>query len=347
MLLIPHERALSTATAALLNARVPSAHADIQVDLLMEAELRGRSSHGLLRLPRIVERIRNGVVDPTTAGETTWRGAFLQVDGGKGLGPVVASGALDKLADRVRDSGVAVAGVYNNNHIGMLAWYAERVAKQGLVLIALSTSEALVHPWGGRRAMLGTNPIAIGVPTADEPFVVDLATSLVSMGEIYDRAARDEPLPSGWALDADGQPTTDPRAATAGSIAPFGEAKGYALGLALEMLVTALTGAAIGTEVRGTLDDDQVCNKGDVFIVIDPGASDPTARRLADYLDAVRSSAGEGRTVRVPGDRMRAQRARSIAEGISLPATLWSKLRALAGEPADPASSPATERLCQ
>ena len=180
-----------------MHAGVPRLHAGLQADLLMEAELRGIPSHGILRLSRIISRIRNGVANPSSTGVHCWAAdAFLVVDGEQGLGPVVAQSALDALKDRAARTGIAAAAIGNSNHIGMLAWYAERVAKQGFSFIGLSTSEALVHPWGARRAMIGTNPIAIGVPTDDGPFVMDTATSLVSMGEIYDHAHRKAPIPS-------------------------------------------------------------------------------------------------------------------------------------------------------
>ncbi|MCW0211028.1 MAG: Ldh family oxidoreductase, partial [Achromobacter sp.] len=166
---------------ALEQAGTPAGHAATQTNLLLEAELRGRASHGLLRLPRIIERIHNGVADPKTRGKAVWRSpAFLDLDGERGLGPVIALAALDQIRERARETGIAIAAVSNNNHIGMLALYAEQVAREGQILLALSTSEALVHPWGGRRALIGTNPIAIGVPTEDEPFVLDMATSQVA-----------------------------------------------------------------------------------------------------------------------------------------------------------------------
>jgi LDH2 family malate/lactate/ureidoglycolate dehydrogenase len=320
------------ALAALRGAGVGEEHARIQCELLIEAELRGVPSHGLLRLPRLVRRIANGVIDPHARGRHTWRApAFLHVDGERGLGPVVARHALDAIMPRAREYGVAVAAVANSNHVAMLAWYVEAVAAQGLVCIALTTSEALVHPWGGRRAMIGTNPIAIGVPTADGPFVIDTATGVVSMGKIHDHAHRGEPLQPGWALDAAGEPTTDAVAAKAGAIAPFGDAKGYALGLAFELLVTALAGSAIGEAVKGTLDADQVCNKGDVFIVLDPGRSLP-AQALSNYLDDIRAAepaAGFDR-VRVPGDRSRQARERHLADGLRVADEVWTELTALA-----------------
>jgi LDH2 family malate/lactate/ureidoglycolate dehydrogenase len=111
-------------THILKGCGVPDNHASVQVDLLLEAELRGRSSHGLLRLSRIVERIRNGVTNPVTSGRHEWRGgAFLDVDGEMGLGPVVALAALSRIGERAQDTGIALAAVRNNNHLGMLAWY--------------------------------------------------------------------------------------------------------------------------------------------------------------------------------------------------------------------------------
>jgi len=318
----------------LAQAGVPAEHAAIQLDLLLEAELRGVPSHGLLRLDRVIQRIANGVADPYAKGVQTWRSdAFLSVDGQMGLGPVVANAALETVQARARKTGIALAAITNSNHIGMLGWYAENVAAQGQAIIALSTSEALVHPWGGRRALIGTNPIAIGVPTETEPFVMDTATSIVSMGEIHDHAHRGMSIPDHWALDADGNPTTDPNEAKKGALASFGGAKGYALGLAFELLVTSLAGAAIGTEVRGTLDATEICNKGDVFIVIDGPRP-----RLAAYLDILRNAepaAGFDRVL-VPGDRARECRAKRLAEGVPVADEVWERLQVLANLPVSP-----------
>ncbi|MGY4473624.1 Ldh family oxidoreductase [Bradyrhizobium sp. USDA 3364] len=336
MQLLPASFVRETAIRALRNVGVPPAHADLQVDLLMEAELRGRPSHGLLRLRRIADRIGNGVLDPTTKGRHVWTGtSFLQVDGLQGLGPVVSCHALDALCERVPSSGVAIAAIANNNHLGMLAWYAERIATRGFALIALSTSEALVHPWGGRRAMLGTNPIAIGIPATPRPFVLDMATSLVSMGQIHEYAHRRKPIPSHWAVDANGDPTTNPVAAKDGAIAPFGEAKGYALGLAFEVLVASLTASALGREVRGTLDATEMCNKGDIFIVFDTPASSTMRSAIGSYLDALRADApavGFDR-VAVPGDRSLATRQQRLRNGISIADEVWTQLLDLARQP--------------
>jgi L-2-hydroxycarboxylate dehydrogenase (NAD+) len=334
-LTIAISRARKVAKQVLNRAGVPDAHATLQIDLLLEAELRGRPSHGLLRLPRIVERIHNDVIDPHTIGEHTWRSqAYLDVDGKMGLGPVVACVALDAICERARETGVAIAAIHNNNHLGMMAWYAERIATRGLTLIALSTSEALVHPWGGRRAMLGTNPIAIGVPAAPRPFVVDMATSLVSMGQIHDHAHRKVRIPPNWALDANGEATTDAAAARDGAVAPFGEAKGYALGLAFEVLVASLTASALGRNVRGTLDSTHPCNKGDLFIVIDTSTSGTMADAIGAYLDEIRngSPARGFNNVAIPGDRSLAVREQRLKEGMPVAEEVWARLLHLAGE---------------
>jgi L-2-hydroxycarboxylate dehydrogenase (NAD+) len=330
MVLVSVKECTDAALSVLAAAGVPPGHARIQVELLIDAELRGVPSHGMLRFERIVARIGNGVADGGTKGVHTWRGdAFLQVDGQNGLGPVVARHAVDAIAERARTTGIAVTAIANNNHIGMLAWYAEAVAEAGQVAIILTTSEALVHPVGGRTALIGTNPIAIGVPTDTGPFVIDLATSLVSMGEVHDHAHRGVPLQPGWAVDAYGNATTDANAAKSGAIAPFGGAKGYALGLAFELLVTALTGAALGRGVTGTLNADRICNKGDVFIVIDPLSGQGAA--LSAYLDVLRNTPpAEGfERVLIPGERGRALKAERQQAGLTLADEVWDTVRRL------------------
>jgi len=322
---------LETGLRALMKVGVPEPFAHQQMSLLIDAELCGHPSHGLLRLPRVIERIINGVSDPATQGEMSWKAeSFLDVDGRQGLGPTVALAAIEHLLDRVNSTGIAIAAVRNCNHLGMLAWYAEHVASRGKVLLALTISEALVHPWGGRQALLGTNPIAVGVPAGPQPFVFDMATSVVSMGKIHDYANRGEAIPFGWALDERGDPTTDATAAKAGALAPFGGAKGYALGLAFEVLVASITACAVGRHVRGTLDSDRPTNKGDIFVVIEPAHGSGAA--VSAFLKEVRTSrpADPERPVRIPGDRAREHKQVKARAGIQLPDELWRRIRQLA-----------------
>jgi L-2-hydroxycarboxylate dehydrogenase (NAD+) len=316
----------------LMQRGAPEDAARLQADLLVEAELRGLPSHGLQRLPRLLLRLERGLANPRTTGAALWtKPAVLTVDGEAGLGPVVMMAAIRQLARKIPVQGIALAAIRNANHIGMLAYYAEAAAQMGFASIVISTSEALVHPYGGTQPMLGTNPIAIGIPTATEPFILDLATSTVSMGKIHHHALCGEAIPTGWAVDSEGRPTTDAEAAKAGAIAPFGGAKGYGLGLAVELLVAALAGSAFAPEVTGTLDDHQAATKGDVVILIDPAAGRGEARQLSAFLQRVRASrpSEPGRSVAISGDGGRGRRAKALATGVELPDEIMETLAAL------------------
>lgn len=332
-MLVPVNDLRQLALSALAKAGVPTEHAEIQAALFIEAEMRGLPSHGLLRLRRVIERIHAGVTDPKVTGSHVWSARnFLQVDGNRGLGPVVALNALDAIIERATQDGIAIAAIRNTNHLGALAYYVEHAAKSDITCIALTISEALVHPHGGRKALIGTNPIAIGVPADPDPLILDMATSLVSMGKIHDHANRGVPIPPNWALDANGDPTTDATAAKAGAIAPFGGAKGYALGVAFEVLVASLASSAIGTDVRGTLDSETICNKGDIFIAISPPHADVARQIATGYLDRLRNAvpADPKQPVLTPGDRARNSRENSIEHGIPIDKVLWEDLKALA-----------------
>jgi L-2-hydroxycarboxylate dehydrogenase (NAD+) len=300
-----------------------------QTRVLVEGDLRGHPSHGIQRLPVIAERIRQGLIRPQVGHEALWpTEAMLTVDGRFGFGPHVARCAGEQIAQRVRRTGVAAAAIRNASHLGMLAVYVEPLAASGLVALAFTTSEALVHPWGGRVALVGTNPVALATPTDREPFVMDMATGAISRGEVIACGVRGQQLPLGAAVDDEGYPTVDPNAAEA--ISPFGGPKGFALGLAIELLVAALTDTELGDRVRGTLDVTDPVSKGDVLVVFDPAAVGIASfeQRLGDYLRALRSSppAPGAAGVMIPGDHSRGERRRRLQEGILLPGTLWREL---------------------
>jgi len=327
-------RALSVCVLTVLGT--PESAAGEQADMLLEGDLRGHPSHGLRRLDMLVQRIRAGVVRPAAEPTLDWATqAVLRVGGGHGLGPPTAHRAVEALLTRVRETGVAVAAIRDSNHLGMLAPYVERMAADGIIGIATTTSEALVHPWGGRRAMVGTNPIALAIPTPSEPLVLDMATGQISMGKVLSHAARRVPLPAGAAVDEHGDPTTDAAAAAKGAISPFGGPKGYALAVTLELLVASLTGSALGRHVHGTLDPADVCNKGDVIIALAPevfGAGASAA--VQEYLDDLRAEppAPGHLSVAVPGDRARSTRRRHLATGVPVAKVTWQRATSLADE---------------
>jgi LDH2 family malate/lactate/ureidoglycolate dehydrogenase len=320
---------------ALMRHGAPATAAALQADWLVEADLRGHSSHGVARLPTLVARMRRDLILPAAEPKLDWRSdSVLSVDGGRGFGPVVARQALDEATARASASGLVLVAIANANHLGILAPYVELIAGQGLIGIASTTSEALVHPWGGRVAMVGTNPLAIAVPAEPMPLVVDMATGEVSMGRILHRLQLAQPLDPGWAVDRDGAPTTDPFAASQGAISPFGGPKGFALGLALEVIVASLTGTAFGRDVHGTLDSEEVCNKGDVFFCIDPMvvAGRSGLASVSGYLAQVRATPAQPGTsgVRIPGERASSERAQRETDGVELAAASWNEACALA-----------------
>jgi LDH2 family malate/lactate/ureidoglycolate dehydrogenase len=301
----------------------------IQADVLTEADLRGVPSHGLQRLPVLVERIRNGVLRVPSAPVSTWTtDCVLCVDGRDGLGTAIAETSLRELAGSARTHGVAVLAIRDSSHLGMLGYYCNRRAEEGLVCIGFSTSEALVHPYGGSEALVGTNPIAIAIPGSPRPFLFDMATSIVPMGRILAYMHRGQELEEGWAVDAAGNPTTDPAAAAEGSIAPMAGPKGYGLAVGIALLAGLLPGAEVGTKVRGTLDVDFRCNKGDLFFLLDPqafvgGATLVEKARL--YLDELRESRPQRgfERVTVPGDRGYEIRRERLSNGIPHPEEIW------------------------
>jgi L-2-hydroxycarboxylate dehydrogenase (NAD+) len=318
--------------AALLRRHGAGAEAaELQTGLLVEADLRGRPSHGLQRLPVLLARIDGGLIVPDAVPHSAWEAdSFLAVDGRHGFGVVAVRAAIDQLVERARGAGVVAAGIRQGSHIGMLAPHLEEICRHGMVGMMMTTSEALVRPAGGRTALLGTNPIGICVPADPDPFVLDMSTAAISAGEVIARGQRGEALPPDRCVDVDGNPTIDPELARAGAISPFGGGKGYGLSLAIELLVALLSGTAVGTEVLGTLDTEFPATKGDLIVVFDPAAAglSAPAPHLSAYLEDLRRApvAPGVEEILVPGDRMRAERRRRSREGISYPVALWEGL---------------------
>lgn len=328
MIRVTAEEMTCRATEFLIARGAPEDTAQIQAAHLVEAELRGHPSHGLRRLIVLGGRIERGLIDPAAQPQLDWvaTGA-LRVDGRRGFGPVAAYRAVDALVERIRSTGIAAASLRNTHHLGMLAPYVERMADAGAIGIVLSSTEGLVHPWGGAGALLGTNPIGIGVPATGGDVTVDMSTGAVSVGKILDYRAKNLPLPDGWAVDASGVPTTDAAAAAEGAISPFGGPKGYALGLAFGAMVGALTGTAFGPDVYGTLDVEHQTTKGDVIVAFDAATFAGADMRdpLGGYLDLVRAS-GTGAPVTIPGDRARTARAERLRDGVEIATDVWEQL---------------------
>ncbi len=327
--------------AALARAvRVPSADADLLARSLVEADVYGTSTHGVSRLNIYLRRIQKGAVDPhAPLTIDRRRAASLAVDAANGLGQVQASKTLDLLLPLARESGMAAATIRRSQHCGALWWYCNRAAAEGMALLAMSNAEAAVAPAGSSQAFFGTNPIAVSFPTGKGyPVKIDLATSAVARGNIIAANRQGQAIPEGWALDEAGQPTTDAAAALLGSLVPMGGAKGYALGLMVELFSSVLSGSAIGREVGSMYKHmDRPQNAGHFFCVVDLSAfQDRTdwLRRVDATIDELKNSRlrPDAKEVLIPGERAHRVAEENRRNGIPLGDETLAELKTLCEE---------------
>ena len=312
--------------------------ADTVGERLVEANLLGHDSHGIIRIPQYLAAIESGNVRPgaqiEVVGETT---ATAALDGHWGFGQVVASRAAAMAAEKARSGGVAVVTVRHSYHIGRLGSYVEKLARDGLLGILTANAHGTgsgIAPWGGTQARLATNPLAIGIPTTSDslrgPLVLDMTTSAVAEGKVRVKRNRGEEVPDGWLLDADGHPSTDPAAfygPPRGSLLPFGGAgghKGYGLGVVVDLLSGALSGGG------ATGRPDAQHGNAYMLMVIDPAQFGPLDRyyEMVDgFLEFVKSSAPmDGfQQVLVPGEIEQNEKARRAA-GIFVEDETWRQI---------------------
>ncbi|MEO3475214.1 Ldh family oxidoreductase [Roseomonas sp. CAU 1739] len=299
---------------------------------LAAAEAAGQAGHGLSRVPQYAAFLKNrradGAAVPRIVNE---RGGAVLVDARHGLAYPALALAESEAAWRARAHGVAFAGVTNSHHSGAMGLPVARLAQQGLVALAFTNSPAAMPVPGGARPLMGTNPIAAAFPRRDgPPLVIDMALSEVARGKIMVAAKEGRPIPEGWAVDALGRPTTDPKAALSGAMLAMGGAKGALLAMVVELLCCALTGAAFGFEADSFFEDDGNRPRlGQALLVVDPGAlagTDAFAARIETFVAAMTAEDG----VRLPGSRRDALAARAAADGVEIPDALHQRLMALA-----------------
>ena len=229
-------------------AGLPRADAAVVTDNLIQADLRGHSSHGISRARVYCNRIRDGFVatapDIQVINET---GAAFHLDGGHGMGAVVADQAMRMCVKKARTSGIAMCSVRAGTHFGIASYFTMQAASKDMIGYACSNAPATMAPWGGIQPMLGTNPFSMSVPAGKHrPLVFDSASSIVARGKINLAEIEDRPIPPGWAIDQRGRPTTDASEALKGSVLPFGEHKGYGIALMIDILSGILSGASYG-----------------------------------------------------------------------------------------------------
>lgn len=239
---------------------------------LVLADLRGVPSHGVSRLPIYLERIRRGMVEKQPRFAVTEASPVaVLLDGGNGFGFLTATRAMDMAVERAERFGIGMVGVKNSNHFGMAACYLLQAVEAGCAALVFTNASPSMPVWGGREPLLGTSPFAFGAP-GEPPLILDMATSVVARGKIRRAAAAGETIPEGWALDKDGNPTTDARAAYDGLILPLGGPKGSGLSLMMEVMAGVMTGAAFGGAVRNQYDQyDAPQNVGHMMVAFKPG----------------------------------------------------------------------------
>jgi LDH2 family malate/lactate/ureidoglycolate dehydrogenase len=339
--------ALAAFTGAVLRAEgVPADDADLLADTLVTAELWGHASHGMLRLPWYVARLRSGATERATRVTTARdQGAVVVLDGGHGIGQVVTARAVEVGVERARKTGVSGVAVRNSGHFGTAAYFTRRAAEAGCVALLATNASPAMAAWGGRHKTIGTNPWSIAAPAGRHGVVVmDLANTAVARGKVYLAAERGQVLPDGWAAAADGTPTTDPAAALEGLILPMAGPKGYVIAFMMDVLAGVLTGSAFGDGVAGPYDADRRSGAGHLLLTIDVAAmSDPAefAARMEALVDQIRGGelASWADEILVPGELEDRSRQHLAAAGIPLAPATWDSLAALAHETGTPLPS--------
>jgi (2R)-3-sulfolactate dehydrogenase (NADP+) len=315
---------------ALVTGGTSETNATSTAQALVAAEVDGQAGHGLSRVPAYVAQVKSGKIDARpTLVQTRPSAARIDVAGGFAF-PALDL-AVESLPPMASATGIAAAGLFASHHIGQAGRSVERLADQGLIaLIVSNTPSAMAFP-GGARAMMGTNPLAFAAPLPGRaPLVIDLALSLVARSKIVAAQKVGKAIPTEWATDSQGTPTSDPAAALAGALAPIGGAKGAALALMVEILCAALAGGQYGWEATSFLDDRGSSPAvGQLLLAIDTAAFSGVAfpSRMSSLLATVGAEAG----VRLPGDRRLANRQRAQQNGISVAPDLYAQLEKLAG----------------
>ena len=264
-------------------------------DGLIKANLRGIDSHGVSRIPMYLERLRRGVVNARpNLSVTRVADAAALVDGDNGMGFLAGRRAMEEAIALASKSGLGLVGARRSTHFGMAALYVLQALESGYIGLAFTNSSPAIPVWGGRTAFLGASPLAAGVPGGTrEPYVLDMAMTVIARGKIRLAALHGQPIPDGLALDAEGNPTNDAKKAFEGICLPFGGVKGAALGMLMDLLAGVFTGASYGGEVRSLyFDHSAPQDVGHLFIAIRPDLfmpRDAYERRMDTFVERVKN----------------------------------------------------------
>lgn len=305
-------------------------------DSLLYAQMRGIGSHGLTRLATYYRRAKEGLVNARAVPQIlSGQPSLLLIDGHNGMGVTSAVYAMDECIERAQATGCCFAAVRGGNHFGCASYFAERAARKGMLGIAMANGPTAMAPIGGKEPVLGTNPLAIAIPAAGrDPFVLDMATSVVARGKVALAAKEGRQIPPDWGIDAQGKPTTDPNAVKC--VLPFGGAKGYGIALMIEVLCSCLSGAKTGQTMGSFYDFSGKHQDSGFFVgalnvggITAPGAF---ASGTAGLFDSIKNSpkADGCDEIFIPGEIERRNYLRAEKEGITLSAPILAELKALA-----------------
>jgi LDH2 family malate/lactate/ureidoglycolate dehydrogenase len=323
-------------TDILTSLGVPADDAHLVSDSLVTADMWGHPSHGMLRLPWYVARLRSGVMQGVTAEELVVDGGAVAVmDGHDGVGQVVTDRACTEAVFRANQYGIGVVAVRNSNHFGTAAFWTRRMAEAGCVGILTTNGSPAMAPWGGTVKSVGANPWSVATPGgSNPPVVLDIANTGVARGKIYAAAERGEQIPDTWALDANGVPTTDPHVAVHGLLAPMGGHKGYGISFMMDVLSGVLTGSSYATDVVGPYVPDRRSGCGHLVLALKVDTVLPDGSFDARIDDLIASTKAVPRATGVeeiyyPGEiEARAEVAGRLA-GVRLPDKTVADLRDL------------------
>lgn len=323
-------------TDVLTSLGVPAGDAHLVSDSLVTADLWGHPSHGMLRLPWYVARLRSGVMQAVTRQELVVdAGAVAVMDGHEGVGQVVTDRACAEAVARASRHGVGVVAVRNSNHFGTAAFWTRRMTEAGCVGILTTNGSPAMAPWGGTVKTVGANPWSVATPGgSNTPVVLDIANTGVARGKIYAAAERGEQIPDTWAFDADGVPTTDPHVAVHGLLAPMGGHKGYGISFMMDVLSGVLTGSGYATDVVGPYVPDQRSGCGHLVLALKVDTVLPDGSFDARIDDLIASTKAVPRATGVdeifyPGEIEARAEAAGRRAGVRLPEKTVADLREL------------------
>lgn len=322
------------ATGALKRAGASERMAASTASALVAAEAEGLASHGLSRVAQYAAHLRAGRVNGHARPRVLRaKASACLIDADEGFAFPACTLAVQEAVARARDTGACFAAVTRSHHFGAAAYHLRPVVDHRMVGLAFGNSPAAMPAWGGKRALFGTDPIAAAFPRRfAPPLVIDLSLSEVARGKLMLAAERGEAIPSGWALDSNGAPTTDPAAGLAGMMLPMGGVKGAMLALMVELLCCALSGASYGFEADSFfVEAGNRPQLGQAFLVLDPGAL-AGAEVFHERIETLIETMLADPDVRLPGARRQTRMREAEADGIEVNATLMAQLTSLAAQ---------------